>query len=106
MPKVLIGKTWIGNTAYLCAKICEKRKILTEERVSLENIRASIKNKGAKWQAAVTSISKLGLDKPSSRKSTRRSMKSNPGSVGLPTSINWRNVNGAIEPSTTHKWLA
>jgi len=93
---------------------------LTEERISLENIRASIKDKGAKWQAAVTSISKLsfeeqkkrlgliptsqelqmisklGLDKAASasHKSTRKSMKSNPGSAGLPTSINWRNING------------
>jgi len=93
---------------------------LGEERLSLENISAKIKETGAKWLAAKTSVSelsveeqrnrlgliptslelqmitKLGLDKPigASRKSSQKSEKTNPGSVGLPTSIDWKNVNG------------
>ena len=93
---------------------------MSEDRISLGNIRARIKEKGVKWQAAVTSVSELsvkeqkdrlgliptdrelqmisemGLDKPvaTPRKSSKESGGSNLGSAGLPTSIDWREVNG------------
>jgi len=93
---------------------------LGEEKISLETIRASIKERGAEWQAARTSVSelsvekqksiltliptrqelqmvsKLDLDKPlgAPRRVPRESRIPKSGSVGLPTSIDWRNVNG------------
>jgi len=93
---------------------------LGEEKISLESIRTSIKQRGAEWQAAVTSVSKLSVEEQKSRlglvptnvelqtvsklgldrplgavsSSQRETKSSNPGSAGLPTSIDWRNVSG------------
>jgi C1A family cysteine protease len=93
---------------------------MAEGEFSLANIKAKIKESGALWQAAVTNVSKLsveerksrlgliptntelkmikqfGLDKPigSPSRSPPKSKKANPGNVSVPTSVDWRNVNG------------
>ena len=97
---------------------------MAEEKLSLDFLKAAVKDKGAEWQPAITSVSELsseeqkdrlgllptnvelqlvtkfGLDKPvtggkSRRGSPRRSNNSsNPGSAGLPSKWDWRNVNG------------
>jgi C1A family cysteine protease len=93
---------------------------LTERDISIANINTKIKESGALWQAAATSVSKLsaeerksrlgliptnpelkmikqfGLDKPiaSPSKSAPKPKKDNPGTVSVPTSKDWRNVNG------------
>ena len=93
---------------------------MTERDISIANINTKIKESGALWQAAATSVSKLsaeerksrlgliptdpelkmikqfGLDKPiaSPNKSAPKPKKENPGTVSVPTSKDWRNVNG------------
>jgi C1A family cysteine protease len=89
---------------------------MSEETMSLNEIRAKIKEKKIGWQAERTSvselsieekriklglipnaaqkqrISRLGIDKPKTRIIKKTKLKS---AVGLPDSIDWRNVNGA-----------
>lgn len=91
-----------------------------EEKLSLEAIKSRIIERGVKWRATVTSISKLSvkeqairlglvpttqeleivsklrLDKPDRdpSESLEKFGRSNLESAGLPTSIEWRNVNG------------
>lgn len=95
---------------------------MDQEEFSLEALRSAVKEKGALWEPAETPLSlmsaeeratrlgllptdkelgtvtELGLDKPvESRETprrTRRRRPSNPGSVGLPSKIDWRDING------------
>ena len=93
---------------------------MDEKEISLDVIKSAIEDKGAKWQPSITSLSemslkeqksrlglqptnaelqlvaKLGLDKPvGGKRSGKRSKRlSNPGSTGLPSKWDWRNVSG------------
>jgi len=88
-----------------------------EEPISLSVLKSAIKDKGAKWLPAITSMStispkkrriklglqpsnnelelmvKLGLDKPFSGESLGTKSE-NPSSAGLPSKLDWRDVNG------------
>jgi C1A family cysteine protease len=92
-----------------------------EEKISLDALMSAVEDKGVKWDPAITSISELSsedqvimlglkptnpelqlavkfkLDQPVSGsnppvKKTKDS--SNPGSAGLPSKFDWRNVSG------------
>lgn len=92
---------------------------MDQEEFSLEALRSAVKEKGALWEPAETTLSllsaeerkqwlgllptsvelgvvtELGLDKPiESQKTARRRKASNPGSVGLPSKLDWRDING------------
>lgn len=93
---------------------------MDQEEFSLEALKSAVKEKEAKWEPAITSLSmlsdeektqrlgfmptttelelstKFGLDKPitSRRRTTRTKKESNPGSAGLPGKWDWRNVSG------------
>ncbi len=93
---------------------------MDQEKISLETLKSAVKDKGAKWTPEETTLTllsteekaqrlgllptemetslatELGLNKPlTSKSSSKRTRKtSNPGSVGLPSKIDWRNVSG------------
>jgi C1A family cysteine protease len=94
---------------------------MSEEKIALDALTSAVKEKGVKWEPAITSISelssddqaimlglkptntelqlavKLGLDKPvAGSKPPEKKPKdsSNPGSAGLPSKFDWRNVSG------------
>lgn len=93
---------------------------MEEEKTSLGALKSAIERKGAKWQPSITSMSqipaadrkkrlglqptdvqlqlitKFGLDKPSTRNRSNENMKStsNPGSAGLASKHDWRDVSG------------
>ncbi len=94
---------------------------MDQEEFSLEALKSAVKDKEAKWEPAITSLSllsdeektqrlglmptttelelstKFGLDKPITsrrRRTTRTKKESNPGSAGLPGKWDWRNVSG------------
>ncbi len=93
---------------------------MDQEEISLETLKSAVKDKGAKWTPEETTLTllsteekaqrlgllptemetslatELGLDKPlTSKKSSKKTSKaSNPGSAGLPSKIDWRNVSG------------
>ena len=95
-------------------------KHMDQEEFSLEALKSAVKEKDAKWEPAITSLSMLSddekilrlglmpttvelelatefkLDKPvTSKKPPPKTRKaSNPGSAGLPSRWDWRNVNG------------
>lgn len=93
---------------------------MSEEKLSLDTLTAAIKEKDAEWQPEITSVSELSLgeqknrlgleptgmelqlatefklDKPSttSKKKKKSGGSSNPGSAGVPSKWDWRNVSG------------
>ena len=93
---------------------------MNEEKISLEVLKSAIKEKGAKWEPTITSMSqisseqrkmrlglqpssvelqviaKLGLERSDNSKNSGEGLESasNPGSVGLPSKYDWRDVNG------------
>jgi len=93
---------------------------MDQEEFSLEALRSSIKERGAEWEPEETTLSlltpservqrlgllptnvelgvvtELGLDRPIEKQQTRRRPRksSNPGAVGLPSKIDWRDYDG------------
>ena len=91
-----------------------------DQEFSLEALRSSIKERGAEWEPEQTALSllapservqrlgllptnvelglvtELGLDRPIEKQQTRRRPRksSNPGTVGLPSKIDWRDYDG------------
>jgi C1A family cysteine protease len=101
---------------------------MDQEEFSLEALLSAVKEKEAKWEPAITNLSmlsdeekmqrlglmptttelelstKFGLDKPIMsrwRRTTKTKKESNPGSVGLPSRWDWRNVSGVRWTSPT-----
>ena len=100
-------------------KSSELLQQMDQEEFSLEALRSAVKDRGAKWEPAITSLSMLMAEKASrlgliptseelglvtqlvlekpveNQKPIRRARRaSNPVSIGLPSKIDWRNVNG------------